>query len=630
MDIIKRLFNKKQSAGDDTVDDTLLEATYIEEADDEYVLLKVFSKENPDVGFSYAINRIDELKVSVTELKRERNDLEKLSSTLQDDLEGALRFKDQIEDMKDGLLDKERELSDKSVEVDSLVRKSARLSVENEGLTAKVTKKDQQIRNYLKQIEVLRQDSRVIQLEKKSKLDENKLTSIEEDAKRLRIQNEENTGTLQIQHEELEQLRLMTASQEAELTTLKANWWEANQKVKNVNSTVAEKDSIISTKEETIRDLLVKSKKLALEMDVTNKNLGEKNRIIEDYKRSTEVLKEKEEALFELRQEHDRLKVELEEKSNRASISDSQLNELNEQLKTLMPLEGEVRDLRVTAEKQKDALNIATSEADQYKQMAASMDSELNSLKGNWWEVSKQVKVLKGEVELKDGIITAKDGTINGLTERLKGMTSELDSLKKQIAESAIMGTAVTVTPPSQEAAQPAEEPPVASSPVPEEAIEKPVQPVVEAPPAEEPKEDTSAPKVSSNDSKLKLLEIKKKAQDALRRGVGGPEPSQETAKPPEHKEEHSVASSPFPSTEEARVEPTPPVVEAPPAEEPKEDTSAPKVSPSGSKLKLLEIKRKGILKMLERPGVKDSPLGDKYQRQLVIVSHEIDKQSQE
>ena len=67
------------------------EEVMIEEADDEYILLKAFTSKNPEVAFSYAINRIDELKIDVKSLTIAKESLEKLNTSLQDDLEEAFR-----------------------------------------------------------------------------------------------------------------------------------------------------------------------------------------------------------------------------------------------------------------------------------------------------------------------------------------------------------------------------------------------------------------------------------------------------------------------------------------------------------------------------------------------------------
>ena len=118
------------------------EEVMIEEADDEYILLKAFMSKNPEVAFSYAINRIDELKVDIKNLNSERDSLDKLNTSLQDDLEEAFRFKEQIEDMRVELIEKERNLSDRDVEIETLVRKSAKLGVERDELRGKMEKKE--------------------------------------------------------------------------------------------------------------------------------------------------------------------------------------------------------------------------------------------------------------------------------------------------------------------------------------------------------------------------------------------------------------------------------------------------------------------------------------------------------
>ncbi len=84
----RRLKRKKGEEELELVEEEIL----IEEADDEYVLLKAFMSKNPEVAFSYAINRIDELKVEVSSLSKEKDSLDRLNTTLQDDIEDAFRF----------------------------------------------------------------------------------------------------------------------------------------------------------------------------------------------------------------------------------------------------------------------------------------------------------------------------------------------------------------------------------------------------------------------------------------------------------------------------------------------------------------------------------------------------------
>jgi chromosome segregation ATPase len=477
------------------------EEVMIEEADDEYVLLKAFTSKNPEVAFSYAINRIDELKVDVSALTREKESLEQLNTALQDDIEDAFRFKEQIDDLKDELVEKERELSNKAVEIDTLVRKSAKLGVERDEFKDKIGKKEKQIQGYLAQMEKLKHSDRLIRLEKDNKMKESKLADLEEEAKTLRVQNEEMKDTLSVIDEELNQYKQMAIAQDEELNTLKANWWTANTQVKDVKRQLEEKEGMIASKEEVIKNLMVKSKKINLESDVTNKELEEKKNAISDLEKRIEEAEELKKRLIKENSEKDHKILYLEEKVTEALEEGPKLKEAERHLEELAPLEDEVKKLRISLEEQKDILNVATSEASQYKQMAASMDQELNSIKASWWETNKQIKSLKEEIEVKEGIIQAKDATLNELIEKSRGMTAELDMLKKQMADSAMMGggTAAAAAP-TVEAPTPASEP----TPAPEPASKVEEQ---AAPRAEEP-----APKVNPNASKIKLLEIEKRS----------------------------------------------------------------------------------------------------------------------
>ncbi|MEE8403200.1 MAG: hypothetical protein V3R93_05560, partial [Candidatus Hydrothermarchaeaceae archaeon] len=115
------------------------------------------------------------------------------------------------------------------------------------------------------------------------------------------------------------------------------------------------------------------------------------------------------------------------------------------------------------------------------------MDTELNSIKANWWEMGKQTKGLKETIEVKDGIIAAKDKTIKDLIEKSRKAVAEPDMFKNQVVDS-------TVT--EDMMAEEAQTPPAT-----EKAIEPPTF-----------KPETPAPKVSPNDSKIKLLEIKRRS----------------------------------------------------------------------------------------------------------------------
>jgi hypothetical protein len=74
-------------------------------------------------------------------------------------------------------------------------------------------------------------------------------------------------------------------------------------------------------------------------------------------------------------------------------------------------------------------------------------------------------------------------------------------------------------------------------------------------------------------------------------------------------------APEPTPKTEE----PAATRVETPPA-----DMPAPKVSPNNSKIKLLEIEKRSVLKMMESPKIKGSPLEKNYQEKLNEISRKI------
>jgi hypothetical protein len=244
-----------------------------------------------------------------------------------------------------------------------------------------------------------------------------------------------------------------------------------------------------------------------------------------------------------------------------------------------------VKTLKIRLEEQKDALNVATSGADMYKQMAASMDEELNSLKANWWETDKQVKSLKEEIELKASIIDAKDATIKELIKKSGSMTAELEMLKRQIAERNTMDSGTAATTPPQPTTPPATE-----------VVQETPAPKIEEPPApskvEEPPETPQAPAVPP-------------ATEAV----------QETPAPRPMESPFAPAPEPTPKTEE----PAATRVETPPA-----DMPAPKVSPNNSKIKLLEIEKRSILKMMENPKIKGSPLEKNYQEKLNEISRKI------
>ncbi len=575
----------KREKGEETEVGLPEEQVLIEEANDEYVLLKAFMSKNPEVAFSYAINRIDELRVEVSSLDKEKKSLEELNTALQDDLEEAFRFKEQMEDMKTELMDKERELSEKSVEIDTLVRKSAKLGVDNEALQEKMKKKEKQIGSYLEQMEKLKHSSKVIHLEKKDKLSQNKIASLEEDLKTLRIQTEEQKDALSMQEEELNQYKQTAVARDEELNTLKANWWEANTQVKEVKRQLEEKVSIMASKEEMIKNLMLKSKRLTLEMDAVKKEVEEKKTILSDYeKRHAEAEKKEEEFTKQIEEKNKHIE-ELDEKVTEAIEKGPKLLEAQKRIEELAPLEGEVKQLRVSLEEQKDAISVATSDADLYKQMAASMDEELNSLKANWWEADKQVKSLKEEIELKASIIDMKDNNIKELTKKSRSMTAEFEMLKRQIAERNTMDSGTAATTPPQPTTPPATE-----------AVQETPAPKIEEPPApskvEEPPETPQAPTAPP-------------ATEAV----------QETPAPRPMESPFAPAPEPTPKTEE----PAATRVETPPA-----DMPAPKVSPNNSKIKLLEIEKRSILKMMENPKIKGSPLEKNYQEKLNEIFRKI------
>jgi len=541
---VRKLLKKRDSEGAVSSSEYVEEEeVLIEEADDEYVLLKVFSRENPQVGFSYAINRIDELKVAVGSLTKEKNALEEMNMALKEDLEQSFQFKDQIEALKDQLISREKELSGKSVELDTLVRKSARIAVERDALTDKLGRKDKQIKGYLDQLEEVKHDPRVIQLEKEKRISEDKVASLEDETRRIRVKLEEQKTSLSVRRGELEQYKQAAASMEAELRTQKASQWEASTKLKEVMRQLEEKEAILSSKEETIEELMVKSRKATLDVDALKKEIDEKTALLADHERRSAEFENKKDGLVKQMEKRDLKIKELEAKVTDALEKGPKLVEAEKRLEELLPLEDDVRKLRIQIEEQKDALNVATSEADQYKQMAASMDAELSSLKANWWETNKQTKSLKEEIEVKDGIIAAKDNTIKELLAKSRSAAEGLDMLKRQMGSGAVTGG--------------------------ESAASAPPQPS-KAPPTTEEAQGAPAPKVEE---------------------------------PPAPTREEPVAT------------------EKPAAEKP-----ASKVSPNESKIKLLEIERRSILKMLERPGMKDTSLGKKYQRKLVEISLKIEE----
>ncbi len=275
---VRRLLKKRESEEADTHDEYIEEDDIsiegandisIEEADDEYVLLKAFVQENPEVGFSYAINRIDELKVAAASLIKEKDATERVNTSLKEDLEKTFQFKSQLEDLKEELMIRERDISEKSIEIETLVRKTAKLSVETDALKNKIEKKDQQIKNYLNQMEELRQDSKIVDLEK--------------DIRGLRAVLEEKEDALTLRNTELEDLKRLTALNEEELSDLKSKWRQADEQARKLTAELQEKKGVVASRDSLVRGFSKKIKDLASRVDKMKAELEDRDKKIEDF-----------------------------------------------------------------------------------------------------------------------------------------------------------------------------------------------------------------------------------------------------------------------------------------------------------------------------------------------------------
>jgi len=439
-DKIKSVVGKKKGGDESIIEEDfppgLEEQMGIEEAEGEFVLLKIFERENPDIGFSYAATKIEELKKLINSLKVEVDSLNQTNSKLRMDLERVLPLKGAVEDLKKDLEEKDNDIFAKDLDVKKLNKTIDRLQGELEELRNDLKEKEQQLE---------KGQERIKQLEDTTKLEE-----LEAEVSRLKVITEEQKDVVVIKSTQLEEYKQVAMSQEGELSSLKATWWQQGKDLKKIKAELEEKSGILTSKETLIEELTKRSNSLGDAMEAMKGELVEKERKltgieeqmadVDGQRKKTEgQLLEKETALGRITGDLGAAQARVDDLKRQLDERDSQLYEAKIKVRDLEDvdkvgqMEAELSRLNASIAEQKDIMELKTSEADTMKQAAMAQEDELSTLKATWWGLDKQIKKMKPEIEEKTQLLKAKDALVEELKKKTASLNDMLESTKKEL-----------------------------------------------------------------------------------------------------------------------------------------------------------------------------------------------------
>ncbi|MEE8167670.1 MAG: hypothetical protein V3T58_02215 [Candidatus Hydrothermarchaeales archaeon] len=408
----------------------------IEESEGEYVLLKIFERESPDIGFSYAANKIEELKKDISALKAEADSLSGVNATLRVDLERLLPLKGALDELRKDIEEKDDVIFAKNLDIKKVNKALDRMQVEVSELRRELKDRERLLE---------RGNKRLKQMEDTTRLDE-----LEAELSELRVTVTEQKDTLAIKSSQAEEFKQMAAAQDEELNTIKATWWQQGKELKKMKIELEEKTGILSSKEGLIEELTKKTTSLNEVLESMRQDVADREKRLSTFgdhisdaenqqKRLEKELREKEEVIGKItnnlgRAESrvDDLRSQLEERDLQLQGTTKRVREL-EDTDRFEDLEAELSKLKVTVEGQKDTLSLKTSEVEDLKQAAAAQEDELSTIKATWWQQGKESKKMKIELEEKTSILSSKEALVEELKKKSASLSELLESMKRDV-----------------------------------------------------------------------------------------------------------------------------------------------------------------------------------------------------